>query len=74
MESLSYQYQILGRLQADCEYFLNWGCGSVKRLWAGSVDEQIKEMKERWNRLEVKPTWLTMDQIEDYEKRMKSVN
>lgn len=73
MESLSYQYQILGRLQADCEYFLGFGNRSIARLWAGSVEEQIKEMKDRWNALEVKPQWLTMEKIEEYERMMKDV-
>jgi len=55
----------------DCEYFLGNGNRHEKFLWAGSVAEQIKTMKELYNGLKVKPEWLTMEQINDYEKRME---
>lgn len=70
MEDLKFQYMMLGRLKSDCDYFLGYGGRSERRLWAGNVKDQIKEMKERWNRLEVKPEWLTMEQIEEYERQM----
>jgi len=70
MEDLKFQYMMLGRLKSDCDYFLGFGGRSERRLWAGNVKDQIKEMKERWNRLEVKPEWLTMEQIEEYERQM----
>lgn len=65
-----FNYQLLGRLQSDCEYFLGYGNGSENRLWAGNIEEQIAKMKELWNDLSVKPKWLTYEQIEDYERRM----
>ena len=58
-----FEYQLLGRLKADCEYYLKWGGRSVNHLWAGNVKAQIAKMKELWNVLETKPRWLTMDQI-----------
>lgn len=66
-------YMMLSRLQSDCEYFLNHGGRSEKNLWALSVDAQIEEMKNLWNSLpeDAKPEWLTMEQIEEYEKQMK---
>ena len=70
MEDLKFQYMMLGRLQSDCDYFLGFGGRSERCLWAGNVKDQIKEMKERWNRLKVKPEWLTMEQIEEYERQM----
>ena len=42
-----------------------------KFLWAGNVKEQIKTMKDIWNSLKVKPEWLTMEQIETWEKEME---
>jgi hypothetical protein len=68
----TFNYKLLGRLQADCEYYLGHGNRSEKRLWAGSVEEQIKKMKELWNLLPKKPEWLSMEDIEKYEKEMKS--
>lgn len=40
-QDLISRYQLLGRLQSDCEYFLNWGDGSIGRLWTGSVEFHI---------------------------------
>ena len=43
------RYQLLGRLQTDCEYYLNYGNRNIKRLWAGNVNLQIKLMAELYN-------------------------
>lgn len=65
-------YMMLGRLQMDCEYFLNWGNRAEKHLWGLNVPDHIAEMKKLWNSLpaDAKPEWLTMEQIESYEKDM----
>jgi len=68
----SFNYQLLSRLQADCEYYLNWGGRSKKHLWADNEIEQISKMKELHNGFseESKPEWLTMKEIEEYERKM----
>lgn len=33
----SFEYGLLGRLKADCEYFLSEGHQHKKHLWAGSI-------------------------------------
>lgn len=73
--SKSHQYMMLNRLQTDCEYFLGFGYGNEKRLWAGSVDSQIEEMKTLWHSFpnDAKPEWLSLEQIAEYEQRMKSM-
>ena len=63
-------YMLLSRLKSDCDYFLNHGGRSEKNLWAGNVEDQIEKMKELWNSLDKKPEWLSMDDIEIYEKEM----
>lgn len=65
-------YQMLGRLKMDCDYFLGNGCGYEKHLWAGNVNDQIKEMRRLYALLEEgkKPEWLTSDDISSYEKLM----
>jgi hypothetical protein len=70
----TFTYQMLGRLQSDCEYFLGHGNRNEKRLHQGNVDDQIKEMKKLWNSLpkDKKPDWLSMDDINSYEKKMKA--
>lgn len=72
-QDLISRYQLLGRLQSDCEYFLNWGDGSIGRLWTGSVELQIELMKQIHDSFkeEEKPQWLTMEQIMEYGRRMK---
>ena len=68
----AFEYSMLGRLQSDCEYFLGNGNGYEGHLWAHTVEAQIKEMRDRWNAFEddEKPEWLTMEQIDKYEKLM----
>lgn len=61
-------YQMLSRLESDCKYFL--GNGYEKNLWALSITEQISAMKEIYNKLDEKPEWLTMEQINEYENKM----
>lgn len=67
-----FRYQLLSRMKMDCEYFLGFGNMVEKYLWAGSVQLQIAYMKAIWNSFhnDRKPEWLTMQQIEQYERRM----
>lgn len=66
------QYQMLGRLKSDCDYYLGFGYRNPDRLWAGTEMNQIKEMKTLWFGFSEaeKPEWLTWEQILDYEKQM----
>lgn len=66
-----YNYMLLDRLKQDCEYYLGNGNRNAKHLWAGNVDGQIAKMKELYNKLSKKPEWLSMKDIENYEKEMK---
>ena len=74
--NLKYNYMLLDRLKQDCEYFLGNGNGNVDTLWAKDIDEQIAKMKELYNSFadDEKPEWITMDDINDYEKEMKEYN
>ena len=63
-------YRLLGRLRADCEYFLGAGGRAEKHLWAGSVYAQIVKMRELYDALPQKPEWLTKEMIDDYADRM----
>ena len=69
-----YNYMLLSRLKSDCDYFLGHGLRNEKYLWAGSVDKQIAKMRELYNSFadDEKPEWLTIDQIDEYERKMKS--
>lgn len=67
-----FQYQMLSRLQSDCEYYLGYGNKNPDILWANSEKEHIEAMKNIWLSFseEEKPAWLTWDQILEYEKAM----
>jgi hypothetical protein len=69
-----FRYRMLSRLQSDCEYFLGAGNGFEKHLWAGNVDDQIELMKKLYNSFpeSEKPEWITMNQIDNYENKMKA--
>ena len=63
---LKFRYMLLGRLQADCEYYLGFGNKS------GSEKTQIEYMTKIHDsfRENEKPEWLTMEQIKEYSNAM----
>lgn len=67
-----FRYQLLGRMQSDCEYYLGYGNRSSRCLWAKNEKKQIENMKGIWNSFseDQKPEWLTYEQILCYEARM----
>lgn len=71
-ETDSFKYMLLDRLRSDCSYFLGYGHRNKKDLWAGNVRDHIECMKMLWNSFpkDGKPEWLTMEKIEDYERKM----
>ena len=69
----TFEYQLLDRLRADCEYFLGAGGRYEKYLWAGNVETQIAKMRELYELLPEKPEWMTLDDISAYEQKMLAV-
>lgn len=65
-----FDYQLLSRLQQDCEYYLGFGARNKKHLWAQDETEQIRKMKELYSSLPEKPAWITLEAIEQYEAAM----
>lgn len=72
-EDNKFGYMMLSRLQHDNDYFLGNGSGSEKQLWAGNVEDQIKEMNKIWKELKDKPDWISLEDIADYETKMLKV-
>ena len=66
------RYRLLGRLQADCEYYLGFGNRNTNRLWAGNEEAQIETMTKLYESFaeDERPEWLTMDEIKEYGRRM----
>lgn len=67
-----FRYQLLGRCQCDCLYFLGFGNRSNHRLWAGNVPDHIETMKKLWDSVpeERKPEWLSYEEILEFEAAM----
>lgn len=83
----SFEYQLLDRLKSDCEYVLaeyrrseTQGDSSregrklaQKFLWANNAKDQIAKMKELYRKLKVKPEWITLEDIAEYERQFKGI-
>lgn len=71
----SFDYQLLDRLRSDCRYYLD-GHRNPDLLWAGSVEEQIKEMRKLYNSFpsDKKPLWITEEDINHFEAEMLKDN
>ena len=69
-----FRYQLLGRLKSDCDYYLGNGNRNDKYLWAGNVKDQIQTMKDLYNSFsdDMKPEWISLEDIDNYEKEMSS--
>lgn len=74
IEQDKFNYMMLSRLSHDVVQFLSedsFSYQKIKNLWAGNIDEQIKEMRKIYNNITIKPEWLNEDDINTYEKEMK---
>lgn len=71
-----YRYMLLDRMRQDCAYYLGNGNRNPNNLCAGSVEQQLEEMKAIWNSFpdEDKPEWLTWEEILEFERRMRGVD
>lgn len=66
-----FNYMMLDRLKSDCEYYLvNGGRNAKHSLWAQDEQKQIDKMREIYDSLQIKPEWLTREQIDEYAARM----
>jgi len=65
-----FEYQLLARLQQDCEYYLGFGARNKKHLWALDEAEQIQKMRALYAGLPEKPEWITLEDIDEYEAAM----
>lgn len=66
----SFYYSLLDRCVSDCKYFLGNGNRCEKHLYGKSVKVHIAIMKDIYYKLPQKPEWLTMEEINEYEKQM----
>lgn len=67
-----FDYMMLSRLKMDMEtYFNKGGFGYLveKHLWAGNIKDQINKMTYLFNKIYIKPEWLTIEQLNEYTKK-----
>ena len=75
-EDFTTQYMFLSRCQMDCNTYIHdkgfkWG---ARGFFGGStVAEHIKEMRSLYDVLPVKPEWLPLSKIDEYEKEMLEI-
>jgi len=70
-----FRYMMLSRLQSDCKYVLGAGEGDFRHLWVNDDPEtHCALMRELYDSLEEKPDWITPEDIDTYEKKMKGLD
>ena len=67
-----FQYMMLARWKADCDYFLGAGNGCEAQLYHGSIEKICNAMERQWKAFpeNEKPKWLTLNQIKEYRQQM----
>lgn len=68
-KSEKFEYMMLSRLIQDAKYFIDHP--DLKHLWARTLDEHIKQMKEQYTKLDPKPEWTSEEEINSLAKQMK---
>lgn len=69
LSSEKFDYMMLSRLIQDAKYFINYP--ELKHLWTHDLNKHIEEMKKQYNKLDPKPEWTSLNEIEDLAKQMK---
>lgn len=69
---MEFEYQMLSRMQGDCEYFLGYGNACSWYLEGEDINTHCDCMKKCYDSFPAgdKPEWITLEQIEGYRKRM----
>ena len=68
---ITYRYQMLSRMKADCEYALK--AGSMRHLWAeNDPEKQIACMRAIWESFpdDAKPEWIGKEEIDQLAVQM----
>lgn len=69
----SFKYQMLSRLQFDCDYYLGNANKNIKVLWALNVADHINLMLALYDLFDDsnRPEWITREDILNYKKQME---
>lgn len=72
LEDEKFNYMMLDRLRQDCAYAINQS-KSTRHLWGKTVDAHIAEMRRLYRLVKEKPEWLSLEDIDMYEKELKKL-
>ena len=72
LEDEKFNYMMLDRLRQDCIYAINQS-KSTRKLWGDTVDAHIAEMRRLYFLVKEKPEWLSLEDIDMYEKELKKL-
>ena len=66
-----HDYMMLSAMQTNCKYYQS--AEHYNRAHASTIQETIAEMKRLWHKFpeDLKPEWITLEEIEGYEKKFK---
>lgn len=67
-EGQTFKYMMLSRLLSDCKYFLR--NPYERHLYFPSIARHMKEMRQYWKEVNIKPEWLSYKQIGRLEHKM----
>lgn len=67
-KDFTFQYQLLGRLESDCIYYLGNGNRYNKDLWAHDEKAQIEKMQKIYKTFPItqRPHWINLRKIRKY--------
>ncbi|NCA80287.1 MAG: hypothetical protein EOM76_08920 [Sphingobacteriia bacterium] len=65
----TFEYQLLDRCKEDCIYSLQ--TKNTKCLWGITVQKHIDKMKELFDCLVFKPEWLSLQDIEEFDRELR---
>lgn len=65
-----FSYRMLDRLQSDCDYYLLYGGRCAKHLYFMEESLQIAGMLKVYDRITIKPRWLSRRDIFNYAQKM----
>ena len=66
-----HKYMMLDRMLQDCKYFLR--NPYERHLYFPSIARHMKEMRQYWRELNIKPEWLSYKQIGRLEHKMNQM-
>jgi len=83
MKRYQFQYMMLGRLISDCRAFFGDGredesadCRYKNEgfIWGKDIKVLVTEVKKLWMQIpeDIKPEWMTWEEVEEFEKQAES--